>query len=302
MGMVFNGTNGHDPEKLNVYGKGENLLDNARWDNPDAIIDQRGGTIEVDGQTVRGYTGAGYGIDRWFLSGGTLTLNQGYLTMTNSIGYTIGICQKLEYYPLNTPLTLSALVRGNGAVELFGGAYPKSFNSSDWTVASTTFSLSTQPGVYYYPELVCGPGNTFDCVAAKLEPGTEQTLAHNEGTKEKPVWVLNDPPPNYQQELAKCQRYYCFGIFVFNSQDVVSGTWVPGADVFPVHMRGTPTVEIRNSGGVGSITSFLSGNIISGVTAQAWSVSNRGFAGVKLTGTFPSNEIGITSYRASADL
>ncbi len=40
--------------------------------------------------------------------------------------------------------------------------------------------------------------------AAKLETGSVQTLAHKEGD----TWVLNDPPPDYGQELAKCQRYY----------------------------------------------------------------------------------------------
>ena len=43
--------------------------------------------------------------------------------------------------------------------------------------------------------------------AVKLELGSEQTLAHNEGTEENPVWVLNEIP-DYGEELRKCQRYY----------------------------------------------------------------------------------------------
>lgn len=46
----------------------------------------------------------------------------------------------------------------------------------------------------------------LDIVAAKLELGPNQTLAHKEGD----VWVLNDPPPNKALELAKCQRYFLF--------------------------------------------------------------------------------------------
>lgn len=38
---------------------------------------------------------------------------------------------------------------------------------------------------------------------AKLELGNKQTLARKEDNN----WVLNDPPPNIQQELLKCQRY-----------------------------------------------------------------------------------------------
>ena len=39
-------------------------------------------------------------------------------------------------------------------------------------------------------------------IAAKLELGSQQTLAHKEGD----TWVLNEIP-NYAEELAKCQRY-----------------------------------------------------------------------------------------------
>ena len=40
--------------------------------------------------------------------------------------------------------------------------------------------------------------------AAKLELGSQQTLAHQDADGK---WVLNDPPPNKALELAKCQRY-----------------------------------------------------------------------------------------------
>lgn len=40
--------------------------------------------------------------------------------------------------------------------------------------------------------------------AVKYEMGTVQTLAHQDDSGS---WILNDPPPNYQQELAMCQRY-----------------------------------------------------------------------------------------------
>lgn len=41
-------------------------------------------------------------------------------------------------------------------------------------------------------------------IAAKLERGPIQTLAHQDADGK---WVLNDPPPNKALELAKCQRY-----------------------------------------------------------------------------------------------
>ena len=38
------------------------------------------------------------------------------------------------------------------------------------------------------------------------EEKSPETLAHYGEITQN--WVLNDPPPNFQQELAKCQRYY----------------------------------------------------------------------------------------------
>lgn len=47
-------------------------------------------------------------------------------------------------------------------------------------------------------------GGTITPIAAKLELGPVQTLAHQNADGN---WVLNDPPPNKALELAKCQRY-----------------------------------------------------------------------------------------------
>lgn len=51
-------------------------------------------------------------------------------------------------------------------------------------------------------------GDYLDIIAAKLELGPVQTLARQDADGN---WVLNDPPPNFQQELAKCQRYLLMG-------------------------------------------------------------------------------------------
>ena len=41
-------------------------------------------------------------------------------------------------------------------------------------------------------------------IAVKLEIGDTQTLVHNEGTENEPVWVLNELP-NYQEQLIRCK-------------------------------------------------------------------------------------------------
>ena len=81
------------------------------------------------------------------------------------------------------------------------------------------------------------------CVAVKLELGDTQTLAHQENG----VWVLNEVP-NYQQELAKCQRhqvvfgrddYVPIGIGLARASDFVSIT-LPT----PVTLRAKPSATI----------------------------------------------------------
>lgn len=76
-------------------------------------------------------------------------------------------------------------------------------------------------------------------VSAKLEAGDTQTLIKSDG-------MLNDPPPNFEQELAKCQRYFV--------REYGTGSYTPIANVhtwetsrfegvyyLPVSMRKTPT-------------------------------------------------------------
>ena len=49
-------------------------------------------------------------------------------------------------------------------------------------------------------DIVSMTGTTLYIYAVKLEIGDTQTLAREENGQ----WVLNDPPPNYALELAKC--------------------------------------------------------------------------------------------------
>ena len=55
-----------------------------------------------------------------------------------------------------------------------------------------------------------------------MELGSEQTLAYQD---ENGNWILNDPPPNKQQELAKCQRYFVnLSVYNRNIQYAFYGT------------------------------------------------------------------------------
>ena len=92
--------------------------------------------------------------------------------------------------------------------------------------------------------------NEWTIKAVKLELGDTQTLAHYDETAQK--WVLNDPPPNYQQELAKCQRYFVrFGgdgnAFCPLTTGIATDTTTIRACIdLPVPLRGTPSIYAPN--------------------------------------------------------
>ena len=85
------------------------------------------------------------------------------------------------------------------------------------TVVSTTTQVCLSPTInnatlrIYAPssggtftfQIMISPSASVDVVAAKLELGTRSTLARLVNGQ----WVLNDPPPNFQQELAKCKWF-----------------------------------------------------------------------------------------------
>lgn len=176
-----------------------NLLHNADFRKP---INQRG---------QESYSGAIYGIDRWFclFQENILQIDQTNKCIQLSGGVPV-LCQKLNWIaPEDTIVTLSALYKGTLGLGYFGidtVECPSSPNN--WIVALFTYTIpaGTNLSRTHFPIL----GHNYNMAgetyirAAKLELGPVQTLAHKEGD----TWVLNDPPPDPALELAKCQRYY----------------------------------------------------------------------------------------------
>ena len=227
-----------------------NLLDNAYWANPDAIIDQRGGyvvppgttyynlgnlaisigelpsyatvvryatydgvaypVVKVDGTeymtrngtAVRGYTGAGYGIDRWRIgSAGTLTIEDGYITFASSDAILRNLEQVLETLEVGK-YTISLLVENaagtNLIIGLVSGFTSATISTNEKQVVSLTFDVTTKTSGTVYIQTA---NSSIKLYAAKLELGTVQTLAHQD---ENGNWVLNDPPPDKGMELLRC--------------------------------------------------------------------------------------------------
>lgn len=190
----------------------EQLLVNARWDVKANIINQLG---------KEEYTGTGYTIDMWLATGnGTVWLTDGTLKIKRNSDTFYFAERDINQYLINSEYTFSVLVNDDIYTIIFNPS------SQNYILHNTDF------GSLYYEK---GVGNgqvviaittegELNLVAAKLELGPVQTLAHKEGDK----WVLNDPPPNYQQELAKCQRY----------QMVLKNTMTPFLPVGTFAMRG----------------------------------------------------------------
>ena len=138
------------------------------------------------------------------------------LTNTSSSG-AAGLRQYLpSIIPAGTKLTISALgVGGETFTNLAVRFYDSSNNNND----SITTSQMVRDGELVYGSIeltrdcasvqfrVFPYATDFTFEAVKLELGDTQTLAHNEGTDESPVWVLNDLP-NWNEELTKCKYYY----------------------------------------------------------------------------------------------
>lgn len=154
---------------------------------------------------VRGYTGAGYTIDRLkMVAPGVLLITDNGINLklgASTYGYSafsmlIDGAKKL----LGKTVTLSILTT-NGLSSNSGvlGSAPS------WI---TTYSASSYVRSYFDGDLlivqfILVSDNDPDIIAAKLELGTHQTLAHQENGN----WVLNEIP-DYGEQLLRCQRYF----------------------------------------------------------------------------------------------
>lgn len=226
---VEGGFSGTEEEFRAVVGirNNDNLLDNWYLADP---INQRGRTEY----------GSGYAIDRW--SSAKTIISDGYVSFQDNF---IQSFEWDRFKPLLGKIVTLSYLNKDAKLTTATGAIPNSFESNE------------RQGLYFGPfAMYVFPGgsaqvfrlDTSDTIiAAKLELGPVQTLAHKEGD----TWVLNDPPPNKALELAKCQRYQFvinpqqlyakFGIAVSHDIDMVF------ADVaLPVPLRALPAIQVTN--------------------------------------------------------
>ena len=211
-------------------------------DNPFFTIHQKG---------TGGVTGVGYAVDRWKNTGGanlTQTPRSPYgITFASSSGYQVD--QALWAYPAEyldgKTLTLSVMTNGGKVAQATGTFTATSSTAAKVAVTSADGNFTV--GLYYIPSAravpfvrITTPSGKFPVNAAilavKLEKGSYSTLA-------------NDVPPEYGEELLKCQRYFYRmdgSAANYTSYGFCVAVTATKAELFvntPVVMRATPTVS-----------------------------------------------------------
>lgn len=169
-----------------------NLLDNWYFVDP----------INQKGQAE--YTAGVYTIDRWRVSADSLRVENDGIVVENGDSENAGIWQPIDAKRLipGRTYTISVLVAeldGTAKLTFWGKAYV----DIEAGITSYTFiHTGEEAETTAYP--IVHLHGSIKAIAAKLELGSVQTLAHKEGD----AWVLNDPPPDKALELLKCQRYF----------------------------------------------------------------------------------------------
>jgi hypothetical protein len=201
---------GSAPKSIDIpVVRSPNLLRNGTFADG-CIVNQRGKTS---------YAGTGYGVDMWYTTGATLSVDvtaEGVKLYKNAASANPAWAQALETdAAVGQTVTVSMLYKGNGEgaslrVAQSGGIVTLS-NVSDWTLVQNTFTLEKWSvgtlqdraivAIQCFENMAANQGLYIKAI--KLELGEQQTLAHQENG----AWVLNELP-DYGGELLRCQRYY----------------------------------------------------------------------------------------------
>ena len=198
----------------------------------------------------------GYFLDRWKLVSGSVTIGSNGITLNGTV------VQILEA-AVGTDVTASALTAE--------GVVVASYDNNSKTISLT------------------GTGQTF--VAAKLELGSQQTLAHKDANGN---WALNEIP-NYGEQLRRCQRYfvnfnpYKMKWFAMPTAVASNASQAYSAVTLPVAMRAQPVVTYGGNIALSqSADHAITGMIVSDETFTGNSIQLRYDVGA---GTLTANSL-----------
>lgn len=190
---VGNGIEIDSTGKINAVYNNPNL-----FDNPFFTIDQRGGNYTA-------VSSACYTYDRWYLSPAGASVQKANEVVTVSGTSSSGgfFSQYLERERLSAGSYTLSIMLSDGTVKSATGTIPSTLPSTqtDYIKVNTGVSniasclLRWQTDGKWRFMFATTAGKSVGVRAFKLEKGTISTLA-------------NDAPPNYAEELLKCQRYF----------------------------------------------------------------------------------------------
>lgn len=228
----------------------KNLLEN--WYFVGGGSQQGGGQFPINQRGQTSYAAGGYCVDRWGLESVEASLNSDYVLLDfNQTGHSF--FQKIERNLSGAHLTFSVLHSSNIRLTItimegsaFNHLANKTFNvTSDISLSIVDADIPEISATQRLWVRIFSPKANYQIkvYAAKLELGYLSTLARKD---EEGNWVLNDPPPNFQQELVKCQRYQTaisvHGRYVGRtglSDETSCLFFIP----LPVPMRTTPSIS-----------------------------------------------------------
>lgn len=235
---------------------------------------------------VRGYTGAFvYTIDRWQLGDGSISLSvaaDGIVLKGGNNVSTDYIYTRVERLPVGK-YTFSVLFADNTANVVLTtrltdiSVVPAVESREASGVLSLTWDQPEEFTSDYAYFRIHIPGSA-KILAAKLELGSTQTLAHREGDK----WIMNEVP-EYGEQLRRCLRHDCIIWSASQNCPIGIGTAYSNDGVvcviqLPEYMRTNPAVVLS-----GEVQIRFSKTQILTVT----SVLNYGFSGDKVQLYFP---------------
>ena len=231
------------------YRTNPNLLDNWYFGRP---VNQRG-KVEHSGAAAE------YFIDRWRCGGYVQTIratNDGLVWDTDT---GVWLTQKIEDEAtlMGKTCTLSAIV--NGELYSVTGKYGEG-NSSIVVAPNVYYEMNHDNGGVRFVSYTMSNAGNITILAAKLELGDTQTLAH----KENGVWMLNEIP-DFGEQLRRCM-YYAEKVEDGNTPVITNATFIPdGATsatfVLPYERKRTyPSIRFNDVSNYRVIARSVSGN------------------------------------------
>lgn len=179
-------------EALTASGGGvnPNLLDNWFFGR---AVNQRGITEPAD---IR------YAIDRWKINYVTqMQVLDGYIRITGQNDVSQMFDADFRKSLVGKKVTCSILYKNtSGHITSSAGVLENA--SDEWDLISKTVTWTDSDETFHLFRGGNPNSSSCDILAAKLELGSTQTLAHKEGDR----WMLNEIP-DFGEQLRRCQRY-----------------------------------------------------------------------------------------------